>query len=106
MDYIMPGVFTQPGSLRDKRRSCHPLLGLVHGGERSQQARRIDADRIDPEPGEKLRDFRIVGRRLATNSDLATIAFGAGDREPQHLENARVALVEIKCDDFGIAIDA
>ena len=37
---------------------------------------------------------------------MAVVALGAGDRQPQHLEHAGIALVEIEGDDLGIAIDA
>jgi hypothetical protein len=53
---------------RERAGRRHLLLGLVHGGECSQQARRIDADRIDAEPGEELGNLRIVRRRLARRS--------------------------------------
>ena len=33
------------------------------------------------------------------------VALGAGEGEPRHFERARVALVKIKCDDLGIAVD-
>ena len=66
----------------------------------------VDADRIDPEPGQELRDLGIVGRRLAADPDMTMVALGAGDGEPQHFEHAGIALVEIEGDDLGIAIDA
>ena len=60
---------------------------------------------FDPELGEKVRDLRIIRRRLAADPDMAMVALGAGHREPQHFEHAGVALIEIKGDDLGIAVD-
>jgi Transposase domain (DUF772) len=82
------------------------LLGLMDNGDRAQQACRSDADRVDAQPGQEARDLRIIRRRLATDPDMAMVALGAGDREPQHFEHTGVALVEVEGDDFRVAVDA
>ena len=59
-----------------------------------------------PSPARKRAISGIVRRRLAADADMAAVALRAGDRQPQHLQHARIALVEIEGDDLGIAIDA
>jgi hypothetical protein len=54
----------------------------------------------------KAPNFRVIGRRFAADPDMAMVALGAGDGEPQLFQHARVALVEIERDNVRIAIDA
>src|SRR5271157_6461590 len=76
------------------------LLRLVHDGRGAQEARGIDADRVDPELGEKTRDLGVIRGRLATDPDVTMVALGAGHRESQHFEHARITLIEIEGDDL------
>ena len=61
---------------------------------------------FDPEPGEELRNLRIIRRRLAADPDVTMVALGAGYGEAQHFEHAGVAFIEIEGDDLGIAVDS
>ena len=45
-------------------------------------------------------DLGIVGWRLPADSDMASIALGPGDRQLEHLQHARIALVKVEGDDF------
>src|SRR5450759_1204199 len=86
---LSPCEFIDPPS-RPARRSpssgCLRRLGLMHHGNRAQQAGWVDTDRIDAESGEETGNLRIVGRRLAADANLAVVALRPGDREPQHLQ--------------------
>src|SRR3974390_168589 len=74
----------------------------LHG---AQDARGIDADGVDAELRQIARDLGIIGRGLSADAYMTRVALGAGDREPQHLQHARVSFVKIEGDDFGVAID-
>src|SRR6516225_11591664 len=80
---------------RERAGSCC-LLRLMHHNHGTQEACRVDADRVDPELGQKTGDFRIVCRRFAADPDVTMVALGAGHRKPQHFEHAGVALIEIE----------
>ena len=82
------------------------LLRLVDHGHGAQDARRIDTDRVDSEPGQKPGDLGIVRRRLAANTHMPMIATGAADRQSEHLQHAGIPFIEVECDDVGIAVDA
>src|SRR6516162_11875648 len=79
-----------------KRAGSRCLLRLMHHCYGTQEACRVDTDRIDPELGQKTGDFRVIRRRFAADADVTMVALGAGHREPQHFEHAGVALVEIE----------
>ena len=59
-----------------------------------------------PSCGKVAGDFRIVGRCFAADADMAAVALGAEHGEPEHLQHAGIALVEIEGDDLGITVHA
>ena len=67
-----------------RQRRGDTLFRFMDDRHRTQNARRIDTDRVDTEPGQEAGDLRIVGGRLPANTDVAVISLCAADRHPEH----------------------
>ena len=76
-----------------RQRLDDALFSFMNDGHRPQDARWIDTDRIDTEPGQKSGDLRIIRRRLAADPDMPAVA-------------VRLGHLQIESNEFGRAVDA
>ncbi len=66
---------------------------------------RVQRHAVYPVHDEKLREVRMVARRLAAEADFASARLCAVDCLRNQVPDGRIALVELVGDDFRIAID-